>query len=130
MSSYLNIYLKVKNKDMDKPVFILFDSYSRSSDIYQNVNERGNYYSSTGEKKELSNETIRDIIDDLQEQINNCELYISTSKELKSPDVQEIVSQKQYKEELEQTRQYFLFLMNLLKDYEFNDIEGIYCFID
>ena len=62
MSSYLNIYLKVKNKDMDKPVFILFDSYSRSSDIYQNVNERGNYYSATGEKKELSNETIRDII--------------------------------------------------------------------
>lgn len=115
---------------MDKPVFILFDSYSRSSDIYQNVNERGNYYSATGEKKELSNETIRDIIDDLQEQINNCELYISTSKELKSPDVQEIVSHKQYKEELEQTRQYFLFLMNLLKDYEFNDIEGIYCFID
>ena len=130
MSSYLNIYLKVKNKDMDKPVFILFDSYSRSSDIYQNVNERGNYYSAAGEKKELSNETIRDIIDDLQEQINNCELYISTSKELKSPDVQEIVSQKQYKEELEQTRQYFLFLMNLLKDCEFNDIEGIYCFID
>ena len=130
MSSYLNIYLKVKNKDMDKPVFILFDSYSRSSDIYQNINESGNYYSATGEKKELSNETIRDIIDDLQEQINNCELYISTSKELKSPDVQEIVSQKQYKEELEQTRQYFLFLMNLLKDCEFNDIEGIYCFID
>lgn len=130
MSSYLNIYLKVKNKDMDKPVFILFDSYSRSSDIYQNVNEMGDYYSATGDKKELSKETIRDIIDDLQGQINNCELHISTSKEVKSPDVQEIISQKQYKGELEQTRQYFLFLMNLLEDCEFNDIEGIYCFID
>lgn len=130
MSSYLNIFLKVKNKDMDKPVFILFDSYSRSSDIYQNVNEMGDYYSTTGDKKELSKETIRDIIDDLQGQINNCELYISTSKEVKSPDVQEIISQKQYKGELEQTRQYFLFLMNLLEDCEFNDIEGIYCFID
>lgn len=130
MSSYLNIYLKVKNKDMDKPVFILFDNYSRNSDIYQNVNEIGDYYSTTGEKRELSKETIMDIIDDLQGQINNCELYISTAKELKSPDIQEIISRKQYKKELEQARQYFLFLMNILEDCEFNDIEGIYCFID
>nr|DAW35374.1 MAG TPA: hypothetical protein [Caudoviricetes sp.] len=130
MSSYLNIYLKVKNKDMDKPVFILLDSYSRNSDIYQSVNEAGSYYSDTGEKKELPKEVIRDIIDDLQGQINNCELYISTAKELKSPDIQEIISQKEYKKELEQTREYFLFLMSLLEEYKFNDVEGIYCFID
>lgn len=130
MSSYLNIYLKVKNKDMDKPVFILLDSYSRNSDIYQSVNEAGSYYSDTGEKKELPKEIIRDIIYDLQEQINSYELYISTAKELKSPDIQEIVSQKEYKKELEQTMQYFLFLMSLLEEYKFNDVEGIYCFID
>lgn len=130
MSSNLNIYLKVKNKDMDKAAFILIDSYSRNSDIYQNVNEAGSYYSATGEMKELSKRILRNITEDLQGQINNCELYISTAKEVKSPDIQDIVSQKECKAELEQARQYFMFLMSLLEDYKFNDVEGIYCFID
>ena len=130
MSSYLNLYLKVKNKDLKEPVFVFLDSYSRNSGIYQNVYDAGNFYSSTGEKKELSEETVNDIIEDLQGQINNCELYLSTAKEIKYPDIQDIVSKKEYKAELESTMRYFLFLLDLLKNNEFTDIEGLYCFID
>lgn len=130
MSSYLNIYLKVKSKEMKESAFILLDSYSRSSDIYQTVNEQGNFYSATGEKKELSEGIFQRIIEDLTEQIDNCTLHINTAKEVKSPDVQDIVDRKIYREELLQTKRYINFLYDLLKDKEYTDIEGIYCFID
>lgn len=115
---------------MKESTFILFDSYSRSSDIYQTVNEQGNFYSASGEKKELSESIFQRILEDLTEQIDQCTLYISTAKEVNSPDVQDIVSRKEYKEELLQTKRYINFLYDILKEREYNDIEGIYCFID
>lgn len=130
MSSYLNIYLKVKNKEMKEPSFIFLDSFSRNSDIYQSVDEQGNFYSINGQKRELTNGIFQDILEDLQGQINNCQLYIDTAREVKSPDVQDIVEQRKYLKELESTRDYFSFLYGILKDKEYNDIEGIYCFID
>lgn len=130
MSSYLNIYLKVKNKEMKDSALILLDSFSRSSDIYQTINELGNFYSDKGKKTELTEYTLQEALEDLQGQINNCSMYITTAKELKSPDVQEIVEQKKYMKELEETRTYIEFLFNILKDKDYNDIEGIYCYID
>lgn len=115
---------------MKESAFILLDSYSRSSDIYQTVNEQGNFYSATGEKKELSEGIFQRIIEDLTKQIDNCTLHINTAKEVKSPDVQDIVDRKIYREELLQTKRYINFLYDLLKDKEYTDIEGIYCFID
>lgn len=115
---------------MKEATFILFDSYSRSSDIYQAVNEQGNFYSPSGEKKELSEGIFQRILEDLIEQIDQCTLYISTAKEVKSLDVQDIVSRKEYREELLQTKRYINFLYDILKEREYNDIEGIYCFID
>lgn len=115
---------------MEEPAFILFDSYSRSSDIYQAVNEQGNFYSASGEKKELSEGIFQRIQEDLTEQIGQCTLYISTAKEVSSPDVQEIVDRKEYREELLQTKRYINFLYGILKEKEYTDIEGIYCFID
>ena len=99
MSSYLNIYFKVKKRDMKEPIFILFDSISRNSDIYQTVYEAGNFYSSEGEKKEITEYTFNSILNDLQGQINNAQLYINTAKEVKSPDVQDIVDKKEYLED-------------------------------
>lgn len=130
MSSYLNIYLKVKNKEMKDSALILLDSFSRSSDIYQTINELGNFYSDKGKKTELTEYTLQEALEDLQGQINDCSMYITTAKELKSPDVQEIVEQKRYMKELEETRTYIEFLYNILKDKDYNDIEGIYCYID
>lgn len=130
MSSYLNIYLKVKNKEMKDSALILLDSFSRSSDIYQTINELGNFYSDKGKKTELTEYTLQEALEDLQGQINNCSMYITTAKELKSPDVQEIVEQKKCMKELEETRTYIEFLYNILKDKDYNDIEGIYCYID
>ena len=57
-------------------------------------------------------------------------MYIATAKELKSPDVQEIVEQKKYMKELEEARNYIEFLYNILKDKDYSDIEGIYCYIN
>lgn len=130
MSSYLNIYLKVKNKEMKDSALILLDSFSRSSDIYQTINKLGNFYSDKGKKTELTEYTLQEALEDLQGQINDCSMYITTAKELKSPDVQEIVEQKKYMKELEETRTYIEFLYNILKDKDYNDIEGIYCYID
>lgn len=115
---------------MEEPAFILFDSYSRGSDIYQAVNEQGNFYSASGEKKELSENIFQRILEDLTEQIDQCTLYISTAKEVSSPDVQEIVDRKEYREELLQTKRYINFLYGIIKEKEYTDIEGIYCFID
>lgn len=130
MSSYANIYLKVKNKELEKPVFVHIDSYSRNSDIYQSIDENGNFFSADGEKKELTNDIFNSILEDLQGQINNCKVYIDTAKELKSPNIDEIVERKEYCKELEDTYKYFDFLHTLLMDKDYNDIEGIYCFID
>lgn len=130
MSSYLNIYLKVKNKEMKDSALILLDSFSRSSDIYQTINELGNFYSDNGKKTELTECTLQEALENLQGQINDCSMYITTAKELKSPDVQEIVEQKKYMKELEETRTYIEFLYNILKNKDYNDIEGIYCYID
>lgn len=130
MSSYLNIYLKVKNKEMKDSALILLDSFSRSSDIYQTINELGNFYSDKGKKTELTEYIFQEALEDLQGQINDCSMYITTAKELKSPNVQEIVEQKKYMKELEETRTYIEFLYNILKDKDYNDIEGIYCYID
>lgn len=130
MSSYLNIYLKVKNKEMKDSALILFDSFSRSSDIYQTINELGNFYSDNEKKTELTEYTLQEALEDLQGQINNCSMYIATAKELKSPDVQEIVEQKKYMKELEETRNYIEFLYNILKVKDYSDIEGIYCYIN
>jgi len=130
MSSYLNIYFKVKKRDMKEPIFILFDSISRNSDIYQTVYEAGNFYSSEGEKKEITEYTFNSILNDLQGQINNAQLYINTAKEVKSPDVQDIVDKKEYLEDLEAVRDYIKFLYDIHNNAEYSDIKGVYCFID
>ncbi len=130
MSSYLNIYLKVKSKEMKEPAFILLDYYSRSSDIYQAFNDEGNFYSSDGQKFEVSEGSFQRMLEDLQGQINNCMLYITTAKEMKTADIQEVVDKKEYMAELKQTRNYIDFLYNLIKNKEFTSVEGIYCNID
>lgn len=132
MSSYLNIYLKVKNKEMKDSALILLDSFSRSSDIYQTINELGNFYSDNEkkEKTELTEYTLQEALEDLQGQINNCSMYITAAKELQSPEIQEVVEQKRYMKELEETRTYIEFLYNILINKDYNDIEGIYCYID
>lgn len=115
---------------MKDSALILLDSFSRSSDIYQTINELGNFYSDNGKKTELTEYTLQEALEDLQGQINDCSMYITTAKELKSPNVQEIVEQKKYMKELEETRTYIEFLHNILKDKDYNDVEGIYCYID
>lgn len=57
-------------------------------------------------------------------------MYITTAKELQSPEIQEVVEQKRYMKELEETRTYIEFLYNILINKDYNDIEGIYCYID
>lgn len=130
MSGYLNIYLKVKSKEMKEPTFILLDYYSRSSDIYQAFNEESNYYSSDGQKFEVSESSLQRMIDDLQGQISSCITYITTAKEMRSAEIQEVVDKKEYMAELKQTKNYIDFLYDLLKNKEFTDVEGIYCNIN
>lgn len=115
---------------MKEPAFILLDDYSRNSDIYQAFYEEGNFYSSTGEKFELTETIFQSVLNSLQEQINDCLLYIDTARELRNTEIQEVVERKEYMKELEATRTYVSFLYSLLKNKEYSDIEGIYCNID
>lgn len=65
MSSYLNIYLKTRKKENIDSKYILFLTYSRNSELYQRVNEAGNFYSENGTKTQLTTDILSNIIDEV-----------------------------------------------------------------
>ena len=117
MSSYLNIY--VKKEEQDKPVLIC--SYSRSSDIYQEI------YESTspawaGDKEvytELHYNDIERIVKEIKENILSTNKRISTYKEMCNGNmdiINEIISQEEYLDELKVTLGSFYFLLAIVSD--------------
>lgn len=124
MSSYLNIYLvKAKTeKDNEDNKPILFDYYSRSSEVYQTLNEYLNipYCSDELKYKELSPEEMNEVLNEFEVDIKKAKQILKVNyKMLKeggslSTLWEEIQQGERYIEELKQTKESLLFIKHIV----------------
>lgn len=135
MSSYLNIFVRRKDESSDsnnKPICIC--SYTRSSNIYQEIYERINP-AWAGDKEvytELSTNDIEGIISEIKENILSTEKRISKYKELCNGSLDvigDIIDLEEYLDELKVTLGSFYTLEHIVNNSKFND-NVILCNID
>jgi hypothetical protein len=138
MSSYLNIYVQPKLKDGEEPKKMCLMSVSRSHPLYQAINEAGSFYAYTsiGENAEerfyeLSSDLISSICQDsnaeiqiTEKRLNEYEKYAAGNSEI----IQNIISTKEYLEELKETCNELCFLSQIVYDVEndFSDFEKVF----
>lgn len=117
MSSYLNIY--VKKEEQDKPVLIC--SFSRSSDVYQEIYESINP-AWAGDREvytELCSNDVERIVEEIKENILSTNKRISAYKEMCNGSMEiinEIISQEEYLDELKVILGSFYFLHTIVSD--------------
>ena len=145
MSSYLNFYLvpKKERSDIQKP--LLFNSYSRSSDIYQayyeNIipafigNDDERHY--TELTKELSEYLVCELKKDIDKTKKNFEAKMKAYKELPKLEgealdsyLEEATSTPEYINKLESTLHFAEFINNIIDDLEYSDFEKLLINID
>lgn len=140
MSSYLSIYIVPKEKsDKEEKRHILIASYSRNTEIYQRFNENINPvfigvnneeipYTTIG--KEGINAIMRDFDKDINSARNNLieyEKYVLNNPKY----IQDIISTKDYINDLQYWRDKTSFIEDIVNDIGFNDaIEEVCCNID
>lgn len=138
MSSYLNIYVQPKIKDGKESKKMCLMSVSRSSPLYQAINEAGSFYAYTsiGENVkeqfyELSSDLISSVCQDsnaeiqiTEKRLNEYEKHAAGNSEI----IQEIISTKYYLEELKETYNQLCFLSQIVDDAEndFSDFEKVF----
>lgn len=129
MSSYLNLYMLPKEGKKK----LLFYSVSRNSNIYQAFNEYGIAYSSNEEKytlvtKDMMSTMVNEAKADLDKwnkRLEELEKHAAGNAEI----IEDIISSKEYQEELQDTYNELCFIRNIVADiemFDFFDIEGIY----
>ena len=132
MSSYLNIYI-VPKKDRT-PIEIV--SYSSADDIYAAISEVINITWSGEELQyvDLSIENINEIIDDIKQDINKVDKRITEYEKHANGNadlIEDILSQKEYREGLDDVLQRIRFLSDIIYDAKagFSDVEKVICTI-
>lgn len=137
MSSYLNIYVQSKMKDGQKSKKMLLMSVSRANPLYQAINEAGSFYAynSIGENTEeqfyeLTSELVNSICQDsnmeiqiAEKRLHEYEKYAAGNMEI----IQEIISTKDYLNELNQTYNQLRFISQIVEDAknDFSDFEKV-----
>jgi prephenate dehydrogenase len=128
MSSYLNIYVRPNIKDGKESKKMCLMSVSRSHPLYQAINEAGSFYAYTsiGENTEerfyeLTSNLINSICKDSSEEImaaekrlKEYEKYASGNSEI----IQDIISTKEYLEEIKETYNQLCFIRQIVDDVE------------
>lgn len=138
MSSYLNIYVQSKIKDGSESKKMLLMSVSRSSPLYQAINEAGAFYAYTSIEEnveeqfyELESDLINSICQDVnaeiqiaEKRLNEYEKHAAGNSEI----IQEIISTKEYLEELKETYNQLCFIMQIVADVEndFSDFGKVF----
>ena len=138
MSSYLNIYVQPKIKDGEESKKMILMSVSRSHPLYQAIDESGSFYAYTsiGENAEehfyeLSSDLISSICQDsnaeiqiAEKRLNEYEKYAAGNSEI----IQDIISTKEYLEELKETYNQLYFIRQIVDDIEngFSDFEKVF----
>lgn len=131
MSSYLNIYGVLK--DTKKKISLA--SFSRSHSFYQAINENMSVVWAGNEDvyTDLTSVEVHRVISDVNKQISDVDIRLSEYERHANGNVDiinDILSFKEYREELVSTREYLYFLNELIDnttyDYE-NAFEKIVC---
>lgn len=137
MSSYLNIYLvprtSEESKEKSKP--LLFTSFSRSTDIYQTLNDSLNvtYIGNDDEPKymELTSDKLLSVVADEKDELakteKQLELRVQAYKELAKKDINECVDDyvqtKQYIDEKKELISQLETLQMFVQDLQYSDFE-------
>lgn len=138
MSSYLNIYVQPKMKDSKESKKMCLLSVSRSHPLYQAIDEAGSFYAYTsiGENAkeqfyELSSDLMSSICQDsnaeiqiVEKRLNEYKKYAAGNSEI----IQDIISTKEYLEELKETYDELCFLRQIVDDVknDFSDFEKVF----
>lgn len=131
MSSYLNLYLRTKEKNDKKSEDLFLMSFSRNSEVYSYINEElSNLYSSEGQLKEITTTSISNIIRELEETLKEQHELYQVYKDCK--EAQSAIETKKYIRELRNTLGQFNFISLILMEcsFDYTDFEGLYGFID
>lgn len=139
MSSYLNIYLVPKKKEgQEEQKPLLWNSYSRSTDIYQTFCEYSNVpFIGNGDTPNFSELTVEDISkisNSLREEIKKYQARVDrefeAAKKLGISDIEminqvisEYGSSLEYLEEQKETLQEIMFIKDMVEEFEYSDFE-------
>ena len=95
MSSYLNLYLRTKEKNDKKSEDLLLMSFSRNSEVYSYINEElPNLYSPERQLKEITTTSISNIIRELEETLKEQHELYQVYKDCK--EAQSAIETKKY----------------------------------
>lgn len=136
MSSYLTFYLIPKKEKVKKQTPMTFISYSRSSEVYQAINETLNpaYCGTETKYSEVDAEDIKRVIasveEDKAEAENRLKLRVEAYKEMANgviPDeaIDEYVSLKGYIQDLQGTIHALEGIYSWISDLEYSDFEKV-----
>ncbi len=135
MSSYLNIYLQEKGSDKK----VLFKSYSRSTDMYSTFREEVNppyIEGSDGIRyKELTRKDLQYVRNSLTRDIESADTrleYLDKAAVSNTELIDEVMSWKDYKMELEALKHEVSFYDGMLSDMELgiSGFSNMFCNID
>lgn len=138
MSSYLNIYLVPKRKDKDtEKQYLLLQSYSRNSDVYEVFYENINPVFAGNEEKytTLTKENVQNILNDVSKSINLTKEKLKLYEKYASghPDyIQSIIDEREVLKDYEQTYGDVAFIGDIVSGIidDYNSFEEVCCNID
>ena len=141
MSSYLNFYLKPKDKPDAKPM--LFTSYVRGSEVYQEYKEvlnpafTGNedrYTELTYADAKMVSDYVKEKLDKAKQDMKNEVEAFQSLKNLSAEQVNEYIQNykdsKRYIKELEDNAVEFQYIAQWVADIEYSDFEKVLINID
>lgn len=130
MSCYLNFYLKPK--DSEKKLFLV--DFSRSHPLYQALNDSLAIPFNGGDVEpfvKVANSDVNNVMADLREDIRKALVRLGEYEKYckNADDVEEIISQKDYIDEMKETLNSLGFLQEItysIENESYNKFEGLY----
>ena len=144
MSSYLNFYLVPKKKENNiEPKPLLFNSYSRNSEVYQAFWEVLNpAYIGLGDTpnySELTAEDVNKVLKDLEKDLKSAEKRLNLTIEaykvlsggsIPEEAINEYTSTKEYIEDIQETISIVKNIHSWVEDIKYSDFEKVLINID
>lgn len=132
MSSYLSFYLVPRAHPEEK---LLFQSFSRSNEVYQRFSDNLNIAYAGNEEKytKLTISDVESVIQDIDADITKAETRRTEYEKFcygNPESIEEIISTKEYIRDLQSTRDYISFIRDVLTDLDYSGFSDVLCNID
>lgn len=132
MSSYLSFYLVPRAHPEEK---LPLQSFSRSNEVYQRFSDNLNIAYAGNEEKytKLTISDVESVIQDIDADITKAETRRTEYEKFcyGNPEaIEEIISTKEYIRDLQSTRDYILFIRDVLTDLDYSGFSDVLCNID